>query len=741
MPQGNLPHALEYIKRGWRIFPLFYVLKNGTCSCRKAGCKRTGKHPVIRNGVLSASSNEAEIRRWWTESPWANIGLACGHDGLVVIDVDEGMDKKTGQPKIGPASLQTLTEANAMLPSTLVAKTGGGGRHFYFLSTAEIKNSQDVIGKNIDVRGSGGYVILPPSNHESGTKYSWQTAIETPITDLPGWLESLCVSRQSPNLFDNVDEEQNERIKKSLKENKFSEQQLVRLLDFIPADCDREQWWQIGAALKKELGDDKGWRIWNDWSRKAPDKYDEKTAVVQWNSFADKGLTGGTVYHFAQQNGFRGFDTETADCTEFKENWIYAISIKRFIETARLMEWDKEQFDARFAPLFQRGKASDHVLKNEQFRRVDGVTYWPEQPMYLSEFGQSKMNYWRKSDTTPAVGDVSKFLSHVEYLFPEKEANILLDYLAYQVQCPGQKVHWAVLLEGDQGNGKSYFATVMRIVLGPHNVKMVHNDQLHETFTQWQRNTQLIVVEEMMAKQRLELMNKLKPMITEDWCTIREMYRPPYEQPNRFNFLFFSNHKDSLIIDNTDRRYCILKSSAPPHPDGNNYYGPLFQWTRNNGPALAHYLANRPLGDFQPKAHAPMTEGKADLIQRSMMPLDQFIHDAVETREYPCQWDLLSPNILIKPLSDHNLRVDPKAVVNAFTRLGYLDLGRMREGEERIRMWAVREFEMYSLMSSTQLRQVWLAQVNGTPREPGPEALEILHNGRPANGLKNLEAM
>lgn len=64
------------------------------------------------------------------------------------------------------------------------------------------------------------------------------------------------------------------------------------------------------------------------------------------------------------------------------------------------------------------------------------------------------------------------------------------------MQFAGEKVHWALLLEGDQGNGKSYFATVLRLVLGERNVKMVHNEQLHETFTDWQRNTQLVVVEE-----------------------------------------------------------------------------------------------------------------------------------------------------------------------------------------------------------------------------------------------------
>src|ERR1700733_15394213 len=134
---GNLPIALEYIKR-WKIFPVFYVLKDGSCSCRKAKCKRVGKHPTTKNGVQDATNDEAQIRAWWTENPYANIGLATGHGGLIVLDEDCGVDEKTGQPKVGPASLRALIEANAPLPDTLVANTGSGGRHFYFLTTKEI---------------------------------------------------------------------------------------------------------------------------------------------------------------------------------------------------------------------------------------------------------------------------------------------------------------------------------------------------------------------------------------------------------------------------------------------------------------------------------------------------------------------------------------------------------------------------------------------------------------------------
>ncbi len=747
---GNLEQALAYASQGYRIFPLFYVLKDGTCSCRsRKPCKRIGKHPTTQNGVQDATMDEAQVRQWWTESPWANIGLATGHNGLIVVDIDDAGEKS------GSATLAALVERHEPLPSTLEVKTGSGGRHLYFYSTHEITNSAGKVGKYIDVRGYGGYVILPPSNHASGQKYEWVNDLKP--ADMPAWLENLAIGSRIDLAADSPDEN-NAAIKDAKEKDParhLTGEQLVRLLDYIPPDCDRDTWWQVGAALKKELGDKKGFEAWDAWSKKAGSKYDPKVMPVQWNSFTDKGISGGTIFHFAKTMGdFRGFDKEAADSREFRDEWCFVSGIKRFVHIGRLTEWDKEQFDAMHAPLFDKGKPSDHVLKNPNFRRVEDSTYWPQEPIWVTENGKSKLNYWRPHELTARRGDVTPFLKHVQYLFPEGlEGKILIDYLAYQVQNPGQKVHWAVLIEGAQGNGKSYFAEVMRRVLGPANVRTVANDALHETFTGWQRNTQLIVVEEMMARQRLELMNKLKPMITESWCQIREMYRPPYDQPNRFNFLFFTNHRDSIIIDSTDRRYCVLKTDSPPHPDGNAYYAPLFDWTRNNADVLLWYLRDEvKLDGFQPKAHAPMTAGKKELVLQSMMPTDAFIHERVEANEHPFDCDLVNPSMLVEHLGKYNLKCTPKDIGNAFQRLGYINLGRYRTPSglypasgDKITLWSVRNHEVYKEMDPDQLRRIWIAQNNGVKGNSNAETEDLLakkmRDRAPGNPTKEREPM
>lgn len=733
-PTAKLEQALKYAKDGLHVFPLFYVLKDGTCSCRAKAkpCKRIGKHPTTRNGLQDATTDEATIRRWWTESPHANIGLATGYSGLIVIDVDNAEIKDESGAvlgrKVGPETLAGLVAQYGELPETLMVETGSGGQHLYFYSTEDIKNDQGrKLGKDLDIRGYGGYVILPPSNHASGGKYKWLNE-GAKIAAMPEWMVKKCLAGRKIDI--SQDELQPEVIEDA-KQAKLSNEQLVRLLDFIPPDCDRDVWWQVGAALKKELGEKKGFDAWDGWSRKADSKYDPKVMRVNWESFSadrkgigGKAITAGTIFHYAKTLGeFRGFDAEAADSPELKENWCYVAGIKRFVNFRTLVEWDRDQFDAMHAPMFSKGKASEHVLKNEDFRRVNNATYWPREGLWVEEFGEKKINYWREVNLKPQRGDVTPFLKHIEYLYPTgNEGKILLQYLAFQVQHPGEKVHWAVLLEGAQGNGKSYFRHAMQAVLGAHNVRMVSNEQLHEAFTGWQRNTQLVVVEEMMARQRLDLMNKLKPIITEDWCSIREMYKPEYKQPNRFNFLFFSNHKDSIIIDETDRRYCILKTDAGPQEP--SYYAGLFDWTRKNGPALLHYLKEEvDLSDFRHTAHAPMTAGKMALIAQSRLPLDQFIWEKVEAGEWPFDADLVKPSDMVEPLRAFNHNVTSKEIGNALGRLGYLQLDdRFRPDPKRrdlkVPLWAVRHADTYGEMNTNQLRNL-LANPDSQPGAPG----------------------
>src|SRR5262249_9920841 len=92
---SKLSYALEYARRGMRVFPLHYV-QNGNCSCRNSGCTSAGKHPINSGWQNDATKDETIIDEAWRIHRYANIGVACGAgSGLFVLDVDGELGKET----------------------------------------------------------------------------------------------------------------------------------------------------------------------------------------------------------------------------------------------------------------------------------------------------------------------------------------------------------------------------------------------------------------------------------------------------------------------------------------------------------------------------------------------------------------------------------------------------------------------------------------------------------------------
>ena len=82
--------ALAYAARGWHVFPLYTVRKGNIerffCTCGKALCDSPGKHPRTPHGLKDATTDPAEIGRYWVMWPEANVGIATGKgSGLSIL--------------------------------------------------------------------------------------------------------------------------------------------------------------------------------------------------------------------------------------------------------------------------------------------------------------------------------------------------------------------------------------------------------------------------------------------------------------------------------------------------------------------------------------------------------------------------------------------------------------------------------------------------------------------------------
>ena len=184
--------ALEYARRGWRVFPLHGVV-DGSCTCPNGECSSPGKHPRVRRGLHEASTDPDRITHWWRRWPDANIGIATGAvSGVVVIDVDLRHDADELDVSASMASL-----LDRGLPGTFTSLTGGGGLHlFYATRDEDLGNTAGRLpgldGKlpGIDLRASGGYVVAPRSAHISGGSYEW-LELNGSIARAPEWLKQL----------------------------------------------------------------------------------------------------------------------------------------------------------------------------------------------------------------------------------------------------------------------------------------------------------------------------------------------------------------------------------------------------------------------------------------------------------------------------------------------------------------------------------------------------------------------
>jgi len=136
-----LAAALEYAQKGKAVFP----------------CKPGAKTPLTLHGFKDATTDEAQIRKWWTENPQAWIGMPTGKaSGIVVLDIDIKNGAK------GNESLAALEAQHGKLPQTMCQRTQSGGWHYFFKNPSDVKlkNSTSKLGNGIDVRANGGYIIL-----------------------------------------------------------------------------------------------------------------------------------------------------------------------------------------------------------------------------------------------------------------------------------------------------------------------------------------------------------------------------------------------------------------------------------------------------------------------------------------------------------------------------------------------------------------------------------------------------
>lgn len=633
-----LKAAREYIALGWFVFPLHTVGKGRVCSCGSNPCSDAGKHPRLARGLKEASLDPEQIEKWFGEnSSPSNIGIVTGErSGITVIDIDTADDK-------GGAETWAEIVKEHGEPQTLIAQTGSGGMHLIFAYNSALKTASNVLGKGIDCRNDGGYIVAAPSNHKSGGKYSWLNWGDKILT-LPAHL-----SRKK--------ETRGRKRKDDMYRSKYSLEQIASMLEVIPAD-DRDLWRSVGIILGREFKrTDEAWSLYVSWAGSAGGKKGRGHDEIMHECFYDisqqtseKDLTIGTIVKAAIDNGWapKAGEVPLGHFVFFGpgNNYIYRPTISYWIAAA---------VDAAVSPVNEDGKVSS---ASEWLKRNQLVTSMACDPSVDEDYmrgydcrngeavevpGAAMFNTYRKP--TIESGDArlaTPFLQHVHKIFnKDDDAEQFLRYMSHRVQKPWEKPRFALLLAGGQGVGKDTAVEFCCPAIGAWNVANIDPSALEGNFNEFAASTLVRISEAAnlheMTKWAFNERTKVLIAGSPDVCSINPKYGQKFSVKMYCGVIVTTNHlANGIYIPPDDRRYDVIESATLDEMglrDDNirrEYFSELWEWFLNGGSThVVAYLQEKDIRGFSAANGQRKTEAHKTVIAGGMSG-DHWLEDIID---------------------------------------------------------------------------------------------------------------
>lgn len=347
---------------------------------------------------------------------------------------------------------------------------------------------------------------------------------------------------------------------------------------------------------------------------------------------------------------------------------------------------------------------ADYALNHLKITTVTDFAYDPAQPTELFFVDESKRYVNTYSPTYPELDSVNAekagamFLAHLNNLVGEPEyRQTLIDYMAFMVQRPGVKIRWAPCIQGAEGCGKTLLAEANKAVHGKRHVKTIDGTAVVSGWNDWAFGYQLVVLEEVRVQgtNRYDIMNRLKPWITNEDIPINEKFRSSHDVRNITNYILFSNFHDALALTANDRRYFVIKSPLQTKQQvlalGPRYFADLFEMIKKMPGALRAWLANWTISpSFSPDGHAPRTKYVDELVADSANDLTAAIRRLLLEGDYPLiQYDIVSAKMLsdVLGLTEGLHGITGQQVAHVLREEGFRQAGRHAFGDERHYLW------------------------------------------------------
>lgn len=513
-----------------------------------------------------------------------------------------------------------------------------------------------------------------------------------------------------------------------------------------PNDMDRGEWLSFSAAFKQagwsHSDDETLFNIWSGWcdlyagndrgeNRKLWESIkdtevgwtsiERKTPVKAYMSFGFKDApapqqtrqtapttpqtipTGVTVPNDTEDTSGDKFGEILSeyDCKVwFKDCYFVANSGKIFSKSGRYM--NATQFNGRYGGkqfiISSVGKLTDEPWKAAlrstcwTIPKVDHIRFLPQKPTFEvveDDLGRRGLNTYIPARIKSKEGDLTRWFDWFNRIFPNKaDQKLLFDYMAHCVKYPGFKIQYAPLIQSAEGIGKTIFFEVIQNALGSMYVYTPNAQKLIDsgsTFNAWQRGKLLILVNEIKIDERRELIEILKPWITDGLIEVQSKGVDQEMEDNAANWLLFSNYKDAVPISMNGRRYAIFYSALQSSADilaagmDKDYFNDLWRWLRDEGgiQAITHWLLHYPIERGALPVRAPETSSQAEAIAITRSPLECVIADCMNDGVPGFRGGFVSTAAVIGKAKASGIRQpNARSVHGCLESMGLVHLGR-----------------------------------------------------------------
>lgn len=396
------------------------------------------------------------------------------------------------------------------------------------------------------------------------------------------------------------------------------------------------------------------------------------------------------------------------DAPAWMAPWVFMSGENVFIHRVNKRRLGRLGFDGEYNRLLPGAgeaivSASRQATESWDVLTVHGEKYLPAAPEVFEQSGIDYLNSYRHDLVPTGYWDAAiaaVLEEHLKLLVPKDwEREHLKRWMAWVARNPGKKALHAVLIKGTQGDGKSLLVRLMRSAMGG-NVNLIDaNAMQNSSFTEWSAEACLGVFEELrVAKDRYDVMDRLKPLITNPMIPLHAKGKAMVTVANTMNYMAFTNHDDGVPVDNEDRRWFVLFSPWRHRRDMEAAVGdPVTYWQRlsdaiDQAGAVRGWLDAVDLAGFNPFGAAPETEHKNRMIRAAKSDMSKAIQALLDAGDVVgVSRDVISTVHMEKALQEDGYHYNDlpkgKAVGYMMRELGYGEGPRVSIAGKRYRTW------------------------------------------------------